>query len=68
MRSQILSGLIAAALIGAAVFWSPAAEMRAEADQIDFASLHNQANFAMQQLQASQERRMASMVSGEHEY
>ena len=35
MRSQILSGLVAAALIGAAVFWSPAADVRAETDQID---------------------------------
>jgi hypothetical protein len=68
MRSQILSGLVAAALIGAAVFWSPAADVRAETDQIDFASLHNQANVAMQQLQASQERRMASMQSGEYEF
>ncbi len=68
MRSQILSGLVAAALIGAAAFWSPAANVRAETDQIGFASLHNQANVAIQQLQASQERRMASMLSSEYEF
>jgi hypothetical protein len=59
MRSHIFSGLLVAILIGGVAFWSPAVEVRAEADPIDFASLNKQATFAMESLQVSQERRMA---------
>ena len=59
------SCLLAAFTIGGAALWSPAAEMRTEADQIDFASLHSQAVSAMNLLQVSQERRMALLQADE---
>jgi len=68
MKTHIVSGLIAAVAIGGVALWSPAAEVRAEADPIDFASLHSQASAAMHQLEASQERRMALLQAGEFEY
>jgi hypothetical protein len=60
MRTQILSGLMAAAVIAAAALWAPTADMRAEAGQIDFVNLHYQATSAMRELQMAQERRLTS--------
>ena len=68
MKTHIFPCLLAAVAIGAVALWSPTAEMRAEADPIDFASLHNQATSAMNQLQASQERRLALLQTGEFEF
>ena len=68
MKTHIFPCLLAAVAIGAVALWSPAAEMRAEADPIDFASLRNQATSAMNQLQASQERRLALLQTGEFEF
>jgi hypothetical protein len=60
MRAQILSGLMAVVMIVGAALWALATDMRAEAGQIDFASLNNQAASAMHELQMAQERRLAS--------
>ena len=68
MKTHIISGLIVAVAIGGIALWSPAAEMRAEADPVDFASLHSQASAAMHQLEVSQERRMAQLQTGEFEF
>ena len=68
MRTHIFSGLLVAFAIGGAAFLSPATDMRAEADTIDFAKLHNQATSAMHELQASQERCMAALQTGEFEF
>jgi hypothetical protein len=68
MKMHILPCLFAAVAIGGVALWSPAAEMRAEADPIDFANLHSQATSAMNQLQVSQERRMALLQTGEFEF
>ena len=60
MWQQIFSVLLAVALIGGAAFWNPAKQMRGEAVQIDFASLNREATFAMESLQVSQARRLAT--------
>jgi hypothetical protein len=65
MRMQILSGLMAAAVIAGAALWAPTADMRAEAGQIDFANLHDQATSAMRELQMAQERRLTSRQTAE---
>jgi len=51
---------MAAVVIAGAALWAPATDMRAEAGQIDFASLNGQAASAMHELQMAQERRLAS--------
>jgi hypothetical protein len=76
MRTYVFPCLLAVFAIGGAALWSPAANMRTEADQdvrtaadpIDFARLHDQATSAMHQLQVSQERRMAVLQTGEFEF
>ena len=68
MRTHIFSGLLAAFAIGGAAFLSPTTDMRSEEDTIDFASLRSQATSAMNQLQASQERRIALLQTGEFEF
>jgi hypothetical protein len=65
MRTHILICLLCAFAIIGAVFWSPTVEMPAEAGHIDFANLNSQATSAMQQLQVSQERRMALLLTDE---
>jgi len=65
IRTHIFPCLLAAiAIIGAALS-SPSVDMRAEAGQIDFTSLREQASSAMLRLQTSQERRMAMLQTGE---
>jgi hypothetical protein len=68
MRKHIFLGLMVAVGIAGAALWAPAADIRAEAGQIDFTNLHDQATIAMRELQISQERRMASMPAGESEF
>ena len=68
MKTHIFTCLFAALAIGGVALWSPAVETRAEADPVDFASLHNQAASAMNQLQVSQERRLALLQTGEFEF
>jgi hypothetical protein len=68
MRTYILPYWLAAVAVIGAALWSPAADMRTEAYPIDFASLHDQASYAMHQLQVSQERRMAELQTGEYEF
>jgi hypothetical protein len=68
MRTYIFPSLLAAFAIGGAALWSPAADMRTEADPIDFARLHEQGSSAMHLLQVSQERRMAVLQAGEFEF
>jgi hypothetical protein len=68
MRTYIFPWLLAAFAIGCAAIWSPTADMRTEADPIDFARLHEQASSAMHLLQVSQERRMAVLQTGEFEF
>jgi hypothetical protein len=59
MRQRIVSTLLAVAVISGAAFWSPAAQMRSETGQIDFASLNREATLAMESLQNLQARRLA---------
>lgn len=68
MRTYIFPCLLAAIAIGGVVLSSPTLDMRAEADTIDFASLHSQAASAMHRLQVSQERRMALLETGEFHF
>jgi len=65
MRQRIFSTLLAVVVIGGAAFWSPAAQMRSETGQIDFASLNREAIFAMESLQARQARRLAPQRAAE---
>jgi hypothetical protein len=60
MWQQIFSALLAVAVIGGAAFWYPAEQKRSETVQIDFVSLNREATFAMQSLQVSQARRLAT--------
>ena len=59
MNIKLVSCLLAAIAIAGAAAYGPPADGMAEATAIDFASLHSQANSALQTLQVSQQRRMA---------
>ncbi|HEY0223745.1 MAG TPA: hypothetical protein VGC38_04455 [Pseudolabrys sp.] len=65
MRSHIVAGLFASILISGAVLWSATGQAPAQANAIDFTSLHDQANLALRMLQTAQERRVASTSAGQ---
>ncbi len=59
MKTQLVACLLAAiAIAGVAAYFPPAAG-QTEVAEIDFISLHSQANAALQTLQVSQARRVA---------
>ena len=66
MKIKFVSCLLAAIAIAGVAAYSLPADGKAEAAAVDFASLHDQANSALQKLQASQERRMALLQINEH--
>jgi hypothetical protein len=59
MKAHLFSFLLAAIAIAGAAVSGPSADVRSEAAQIDFSSLHDQATSALQLLRISQERRIA---------
>ena len=59
MKTKMFSCLIVAAAVAGMTVNRPAVDLRDEPGQIDFVSLHDQANSAMRTLQLSQESRLA---------
>jgi hypothetical protein len=59
MKIKLASCLFAALAIAAAAVYSPSADGKAEAVTVDFVSLHNKANSALQTLQVAEQRRIA---------
>jgi hypothetical protein len=68
LRTHIVPWLLGAFALCGAAFSSPSVDKRADAVEIDFASLRGQAQSALHLLQVSQARRMVSLQTNEFEF